>query len=197
MLVIFSLGIVEISEKDWRGHLLTLSGILCTVNPAVIHCDYYRLDHQPLLLDTDFYSAPANNTQTKPLRFEAKWLKEEKFSDIVQQSWDEAGNGTDPGNVLDRLKSMHAGPHTWDRTVLGRPKRRLRQVQRELETQMRGPMNPASDGRKQELVQLIEKILDQEEMYWNQRSRANWLQNGDKNTTYFHSYASARKTIFL
>jgi hypothetical protein len=128
MLVIFSLGIVEISEKDWRGHLLTLSGILCTVNPAVIHCDYYRLDHQPLLLDTDFYSAPANNTQTKPLRFEAKWLKEEKFSDIVQQSWDEAGNGTDPGNVLDRLKSMHVGLHTWDCTVLRRPKRRLRQA---------------------------------------------------------------------
>jgi hypothetical protein len=62
---------------------------------------------------------------------------------------------------------------------------------------MRGPMNPASDGRKQELAQLIEKILDQEEMYWNQRSRANWLQNGDKNIAYFHSYASARKMIFL
>jgi hypothetical protein len=57
-------------------------------------------------------------------------------------------------------------------------------------------MNPASDGRKQELAQLIEKILDREEMYWNQRSWANWLQNGDKYTTYFHSYASARKTIF-
>jgi hypothetical protein len=62
---------------------------------------------------------------------------------------------------------------------------------------MRGPMNPASDGRKQELAQLIEKILDQEEMYWNQRSRANWLQNGDKNTAYFHSYASAKNGFFF
>ena len=26
------------------------------VNAAVIHCDYYRSDHRPLLLDTDFYS---------------------------------------------------------------------------------------------------------------------------------------------
>ena len=32
-----------------------------------------------------------------------------------------------------------------------------------------------------------------EEEYWRQKSRSMWLESGDKNTTYFHKQAEARK----
>jgi hypothetical protein len=39
----------------------------------------------------------------------------------------------------------------------------------------------------------IDELLQCEEIWWQQRSRAMWLKHGDKNTAYFHQKAAQRK----
>jgi hypothetical protein len=52
-------------------------------NAALRHLDYCRSDHRAILLDTDFVNMPAQpNCGLK--RFEAKWLQESTFRDVVQ-----------------------------------------------------------------------------------------------------------------
>lgn len=34
---------------------------------------------------------------------------------------------------------------------------------------------------------------DKEELYWEQRAKANWLKNGDRNTNFFHKAAIKRQ----
>ncbi|KAA3459956.1 reverse transcriptase [Gossypium australe] len=35
--------------------------------------------------------------------------------------------------------------------------------------------------------------IDKDEMYWEQRARANWLKVGDKNSAFFHKFASTHR----
>jgi hypothetical protein len=54
-------------------------------------------------------------------------------------------------------------------------------------------MNDENEAIAKEMAALIDLLLEQEETHWMQRSRANWLKHGDRNTTFFHNFASARR----
>lgn len=47
--------------------------------------------------------------------------------------------------------------------------------------------------KEQELLGKIPKIQNQEEIYWKQRLRLQWLQEGDENTRFFHAAANGCK----
>ena len=88
---------------------------------------------------------------------------------------------------------MHRSLHEWDGRVLKKPKKRLRQAQRKLDQALNGPMNEENENLAKEMAELVEILLEQEEVHWLQRSRANWLSHGDRNTSFFHQFASARR----
>jgi hypothetical protein len=88
---------------------------------------------------------------------------------------------------------MHAALHEWDSNVLKNPKKRLQKAQHELEEALSGQLTDENEAKAKEMANLIELLLEQEEVYWEQRSRANWIQYGDRNTNFFHNYAMARR----
>jgi hypothetical protein len=83
--------------------------------------------------------------------------------------------------------------HKWDRYTLQSSKRRLRSAQRELERVAVDALTNENVTKQKEIAVEIERLLEQEEIHWAQRSRVNWLQFGDKNTSFFHRFATARK----
>ncbi|XP_051229050.1 uncharacterized protein [Lolium perenne] len=163
------------------------------VNPGAIlkHLPWTRSDHRPILLDTDDQQVEGRiNAGTK--RFEAKWLKEDNFRQEVVLAWERAGTGAGDG-VLARLGRMHSSLHAWDNKYLKQPKCRLRKAQRDLQKALDGPMSDENDIIAKEKANLIELLLEEDEIYWAQRSRANWLQFGDRNSSFFHNFATARR----
>jgi hypothetical protein len=86
---------------------------------------------------------------------------------------------------------MHSSLHAWDNEVLKKPRKRLKTAQRKLERTMAGPLTEENEIIAKEQAALIELLLKQDEVHWMQRSQANWLQNGDHNTAFFHQFASA------
>ena len=91
------------------------------------------------------------------------------------------------------MDAVHRDLHEWDRKVLKGPPIRLNEAQKELEKLMQVPFTNEVRSRQKELSVLIENLLDQEEIFWAQRGNVRWLRRGDRNSQYFHNFASARK----
>ncbi|CAG7906216.1 unnamed protein product, partial [Brassica rapa] len=45
-----------------------------------------------------------------------------------------------------------------------------------------------------ELSLALSKAYKEEELYWRQRSRVQWLQGGDRNSAYFHAVTKGRRS---
>jgi hypothetical protein len=54
-------------------------------------------------------------------------------------------------------------------------------------------MSDENDIIAKDKANLIELLLEEDEIYWAQRSRENWLQFGDRNSSFFHNFATARR----
>ena len=158
---------------------------------ALQNLNYNNSDNRPLCVDTEYYSGVAANGAASK-KFEVRRLHEQSFSDVVEEAWNSASAAPEQNTVYEKLNRMHDQFHVWDQSVLKKPKKRLRKARRELEKIMSGPMNDESELKRKELSELIEFLLELEEIHVMQRSRAEWLKHGDRNTSFFQAFASAR-----
>jgi hypothetical protein len=171
--------------------LATQSWIDLFPNHGVLHEDFGKSDHRPITVDTESRSIPHAPQRARP-KFEARWLCEESVETIIQTAWDQAKQFHD-WSLARKTEMVHNTLHSWDKTELRGPRHRLKQLQKELNAVLAGPLSEEALVQQRVVLDQIEDILEQEELYWVQRGRANWLRHGDQNTSFFHGFASQRK----
>lgn len=123
-------------------------------------------------------------------RFDRRFLNKPMVQEGISQAWN-AFNQNSPSLVNDKLKNCRKSLSKWKRENNLNSLTRITQAQVELEAEQSFSY-PRSLVVSELRVELCEAYRE-EETYWRMRSKEQWMNEGDKNSQFFHNSVKARR----
>ncbi|XP_019170571.1 PREDICTED: uncharacterized protein LOC109166142 [Ipomoea nil] len=168
-------------NSEWRMRFLDAS---------VLHLPMVGSDHAPLLIRTKESQKCAG---LRNFKYNVAWSTHPDFSKFIKENWNA---DYDLDHAKEELaRKLQDWNHSSFENIFQRKRRvlaRIKGVQRAIEIRPRSDLIKLSKKLQKEL----EKILSQEELYWFQSSREEWIATGDRNTRFYHASTAAKKTTF-
>uniref|UniRef100_A0A803Q0L9 Reverse transcriptase domain-containing protein n=1 Tax=Cannabis sativa TaxID=3483 RepID=A0A803Q0L9_CANSA len=165
-------------------------------NSSLNHLDFFGSDHRAIPLSFKHTHSPQySKKKDKRFLFENVWLSEPQWNDVLLEAWSSNTPSDDPSTSLLLKQSTCATfLSNWKHKAFFGFQSRIKQAQLALEQARNSEdTSPESYSRQKALQANLDSLLFKEETYWRQRSRIQWLNLGDKNTRFFHKFASNRK----
>lgn len=151
-------------------------------------------DHSPVMLNLGNQAAHSR----KPFQFFNHMLKIEGFWDCVSSSWSQISQGNPFFVFSNKLKRTKQALNNMNRSV-GNLSTSVKLATEDLHhTQSMLHVNPHSHdliSKEQRCFQTLWSALDLEETLLQQKSRASWLELGDKNSKFFYNTVKSRWNV--
>jgi hypothetical protein len=141
-------------------------------------------DHNPVLVRL-IKESRASPRQARR-HYEVWWERAAELPELIASAWEETGQKRDLNSVRKGLDNVMNVLQAWSRKKFGNLLKELDKCRKELEHLMWLNTDRAAIRR---VSDQMNELLYREEMLWMQRSRINWLTEGDRNTKFFHQKA--------
>eukprot|EP00253_Pinus_taeda_P001536 PITA_01536 len=132
-------------------------------------------------------------SRNKPFMFENAWLSHPNFTNNVETWWREELNiqGSKMYMLQQKLKHIKSHLKVWNKNEFGD----IFKAKRETELKL-----IITDGFTEERQKLTDALQEewenrclQEEIFWRQKSRIQWIKEGERNTKFFHKTTIAHR----
>jgi hypothetical protein len=158
-------------------------------NATVSHLVSSRSDHCPLLIDLE--KSEILSASRKPWRYEMMWEREQSLDVEIERSWMEGKEASNIQDINKKLSVLRKDLSVWKDQFFGAVDKEMKSLKQELEVLLLRN-DHATNFRVHEIYKRLDELLIREEIMWKQRSRIDWLREGDRNTKYFHQRATWR-----
>jgi hypothetical protein len=156
----------------------------------VYHLDYTGSDHKPLWLSP---TLARNRSVAKPFRFEEMWMTDSGCAETISTAWQTPSNGNSMYQVITKLNHCRNQLKNWSKSHFGSVRKQLQEKREELKVAEEKSMQRQPSDLIPSLRAEVSILLSKEERMWRQRSRTQWLKQGDRNTNFFHTRATHRQ----
>ncbi|KAG2259719.1 hypothetical protein Bca52824_079013 [Brassica carinata] len=151
-------------------------------------CRYLRFegsDHRPLM---SYFNM--NRTKKRGLfRFNRALTEQEEVTQLIDTAW----NSSPLASVIAKLNACRRSIIQWAKDRQQQSNLIIKSNQEALEVAL---SNSTPDPLLIETINsTLRKAYLDEEQFWQQRSRIQWLKKGDRNTGFFHAATRTRRTI--
>ena len=151
---------------------------------SIFHLPHLHSNHNLMLVSIE--GAKILNVD-RPFHVQAAWFSHEDFDSIIKNNWKTNVPFSDNSrHMTDTLKN-------WNANVFGNIfKRKRRLLARITGVQRKIAISPNLGLFRldKKLKEELDLVLKQEEIFFFQKSREDWIVNGDRNTSFFPSFYS-------
>ncbi|XP_057791242.1 uncharacterized protein LOC131008375 [Salvia miltiorrhiza] len=151
-------------------------------------------DHSPLV----FQCSGSEVRRRNSFRFLTMWTSHDNFLEVVEQSWNQQIQTRCPiFRVMAKLRRLRGVLKSWNKEVFGNVDVSIGEMGDKLaEIQERISASGYTDELFNEEIAAqagLNVILSRKNEFLRQKSRINWLQDGDRNSSFFHNMIKFRK----
>ena len=166
---------------DWLAHFRDIK---------VRHLVDTTSDHCPLLLAE---SRVLQQRGKRRFHFEAMWTRRVDCKDIIEQVWNEGTGLNNPSGLITGLRQCVDALSNWSNSVFCQIPKKIQEKKKALSALTKDDIDRQNGAEISRVWREINELLDEEEIWWQQRSKVQWLGKGDRSTKYFHHRASERR----
>lgn len=159
---------------------------------AVVNVDAaVSSDHAPLILS--LLNNGSKVARKSFFRFEAGWALNDGYKYEVSTIWNLPWPGKMGWECLsNKLSACMLKITHWNEGFSKPSQNRLACMRARL-AELQGMERMGNSESMVRLKRDIETLTEQEDLWWRQRAKLNWLKHGNRNTKYFHACASSRR----